>query len=481
MNDDLGPASTNPTPDDVYRRLANATPLERGAIVLELIASHPAGQLELPAHDTRYAILEGVDLSQGWNGEPIPDAPPPPWWNPNLQRVNLRGARLDGANLRHANLEGVDLRQADLRNAVLNQANLQRALLEQADLRGADLAGANLSAAQLGEVNFERAMLEEAKLEGSVLRFANLSHTLLEGANLKHADLWGAKLEAAVLIDADLESARLVEADLRGAEMTSANLRHTFLFQAQFQGADLRGANLQGARLRGTNFDAAVLRATQLQYLDFSTCSISHIHLSGARLDETRFSQKQLGGAIGEDLAHAYEEAAQGYLVLERNFLDLGDSDAASWAYRKRRRMQKRAARRAALLNWRGGDWRVASRHYAKYASDQFVEWLCDYGESIPRVLASIIVMYVSFLLIYGLTGSVMRVVETPGGTVLEPTQSLKDLTIFTLITMTSSEGPTVKLLPRSETIHYLTSLETLLGVSLTGLLGFVLGNRIRR
>lgn len=469
------------SPADVYLRLNGATSADRTALLLELLASHPDGRLELPARDGQAADLEGIDLSAHFIEPIIQASSPPRWWNPDRHAISLRGARLNGANLRHANLEGADLRQADLRNAVLRQANLRHALLEEADLQGADLAGADLQHAQLGEANLEQAMLEEANLEACVLRFANLRHAVLESANLRRADLWSARLEQAVLADADLETARLVEANLQGADLAGANLQRTLLFQAQLQGADLRGAKLQGARLRSTNFADAVLRSAQLQYLDFSNCNITQVHLSGTRLDETRFHQQQLGGAIGEELALEYEEAAQGYLALERNFLDLGDADAASWAYRKRRRMQKHAARRAAGLSWKQGRRRATGRQFAKYASDQLVEWLCDYGESIPRVLASILVVYLVFTLIYGLTGSVMRVEETAAGTLLVPTRSIKDVTIFGLISMTASEGPTVRLLPQSAAIHYLTSLQTLLGVALTGLLGFVLGNRIRR
>ena len=46
---------------------------------------------------------------------------------------------------------------------------------------------------------------------------------------------------------------------------------------------------------------------------------------------------------------------------------------------------------------------------------------------------------------------------------------------------MTTSGSPGVGLQPRDEYVYFLSGAQALLGISMTGLLGFVLGNRIRR
>src|SRR6185369_3543015 len=114
----------------------------------------------------------------------------------------------------------------------------------------------------------------------------------------------------------------------------------------------------------------------------------------------------------------------------------LGDSDAVSWAYRKKRRMQKRAAREEARVAWSRRNWRSAAAGYARYAGDQVTEWLSDYGDSVPRVLCCMLVVYLLFLLLYGLTGSVVRVELTPTGMSRVPTRSLADLAVFTMFSM---------------------------------------------
>jgi hypothetical protein len=194
-------------------------------------------------------------------------------------------------------------------------------------------------------------------------------------------------------------------------------------------------------------------------------------------MDETRMSVGQLGGALGEELAGDYAEAVQGYLALERNFGSLSDPDAASWAYRRRRRMQKREARVRARAEWALGRRAAAARALAQYAGDQVVEWVCDYGESIPRVLASILVMYLVFTVLYGVTGSVVR--ELPGGGEVTTRRPL-DLAVFSWLSMMT--GPLDShLRPRDEAALALLGVQVFLGIMLIGLLGFVIGNRVRR
>jgi hypothetical protein len=184
---------------------------------------------------------------------------------------------------------------------------------------------------------------------------------------------------------------------------------------------------------------------------------------------------------LGEDLAADYELARRGYFALEQNFDSLGDPDAARRAYLKKRRMQKWDARRRAQAAWAAGRWREATLGYLAFAGDQVAEWVCDYGESIPRVLASLLWVYLLFTIIYGVTGTVFRVSLPPEPPQRTVTRSPVDLAMFSLTSMTSPGNPPEWLLPRNEAAHLLAGTQALLSIFLTGLLGFVAGNRIRR
>ena len=464
----------------IYQDLTAATSEERTSLVLRLLEEHPEGRLQLPARDGVRAVLNEVDLSaQALQAHGARSEEVARWVSPQSRGVDLRLADLRRASLRLANLRHADLREAVLQEAVLAEADLEAALLDHADLSRADLAGVNLRGADAGGATCAGAMLEDASLQEASLRFVDFTEAILVSADLQRADLWGATLEGADLEQANLCGATLNEANLHHADLLRANLGDAVLGGANLKGANLKGANLQGASVRAADFEGAILQEARLQDVDLSHSRITHVHISGAWLEKTRFRQNQLGGAIGEELTGQYENARLGYLALERNFDAIGDPDAASWAYRKKRRMQKLEARRRGGVAVSQRKWRTAIGSYSAYARDQLVEWVCDYGESIPRVLWTIFAVWMLFAFVYGATGSILLVGESPDGVLKEITRAPLDAMVFSLLAMTTAESAT--LVPANMAVDFIRGIEALLGVALTGLLGFVVGNRIRR
>jgi hypothetical protein len=208
-------------------------------------------------------------------------------------------------------------------------------------------------------------------------------------------------------------------------------------------------------------------------------CDLTHAHFADAWLDRTRLLREQLGGAIGEELDGEYELARRGYLALERNFDEVGESDASSWAYRKKRRMQKLAARRRASVAAAERDFPAAAWAALDYVSHLLTEWVCDYGESIPRVLLSMVVLFALSALVYAATDSVVRQDEAGGGRVV--TRRADDLALYSLTAMISPGNPPENLFASNVSAQLLTGAQSFLGIFLIGLLGFVAGNRIRR
>ena len=437
---------------DTFERLDAADAAGRAAIVRELVALHPEGRLELSGQDGAGAMLNGVDLAG----------------------ADLRSAKLRNVSLRSASLAGADLKGADLRGAKLGAAKLDSAMLEEADLQNADLVAASLRGASVGGANLKGVLLEDADVREAGMRFAVLEKAFLENARLAGADLWGANLSGAVLSRADLRDVVLTESNLEGADLADADLTSTRLDKSNLRGVNLTGADLRGATLPNVNLREATLRNADLRGLDLSTCDLTAVHAADAILDRTRLRRAQIGPAIGEELAGRFDDAGRGYLALEMNFYALGDADAGSWAYRKRRRMQKLSALSMARQRRRQGHTRAALPFYAKFARFQFVEWLCDYGESAARVLLGMLAVFLLFTLVYGICGAVVR----SGGAV---TRNPLHLAVFSLSAMTTAGSLAPDLRPRNEWVSLLAGVQALLGIGLTGLLGFVIGNRIRR
>jgi len=87
-------------------------------------------------------------------------------------------------------------------------------------------------------------------------------------------------------------------------------------------------------------------------------------------------------------------------------------------------------------------------------------------------VLLGMLAVFLLFTLVYGVAGAVVR-----SGAV---TRNPLHLAVFSLSAMTTS-NLSFDLRPRGEWASLLAGLQAMLGIGLTGLLGFVIGNRIRR
>ncbi len=391
------------------------------------------------------------------------------------QQLCLAGATLAKASLRHANLSGADLAQADLTDASCGGAILDGARLEQAVFRNADLAGASLRGADAGQACFAGALLEDVSLAGARLRFVDFTDAVMDGADLSDADLWGARMGGVVAHRANFRSVKLDEVQLPGADLTGANLSGATLRRANLAGTCLHGADLRHTVLVGANLAGADLSQAILPHVVLTGCDLRHARFAGAWMERTRMRAHQLGGAIGEDKAGEHDAAIEGYIVLEQNFRTLGNAADASWAFRRRRRMGKRLHRARALTACRSGE--LAAGFYAglHWLSDISAELLCDYGESLTRILRALAVVLLGCAALYWWTGS------------LEPREAGThghfgwiDYLLFSLDSMTSVGTGEVALKPAGELGVLVSSLQTVVGTVLLGLFGFVLGVRMR-
>jgi len=326
--------------------------------------------------------------------------------------------------------------------------------------------------------------LQGAILKGARLAYANLRGACLRGSDLEGANLYYSNLQGADLRHAKLRSARLEGADLQSAALMAAGLQDASLERADLRGVGLMVANLQGARLQQANLQ-------EVDLLDAG--NLKRLYLFRAKLERTRLTSDQLGDAIGEETSRRYREAKEAYLGLKNNFETIGRYKDATWAYVKERKMEKTMnhplhAREyfgteyalGADVNWRSRKWwQFYFRHAAKWASDWLVELTCGYGESIMRVLLTLAAVYALFTLGYGLTWSVMKVATATDSVTRAFTGNPVDWAMFSLGAMTTMDP--VGLEPRNNLVQLAAGIEALLGIFLTGLLGFVAANRIRR
>nr|WP_238314086.1 pentapeptide repeat-containing protein [Methylobacterium crusticola] len=454
-------------------RGADAAPPDRTAALLDRIAASGGAPLRVEGGALDLRGLQAGRLTLEPAAGP---GPAPPWWDAGQRGLNLAGADLKAVDLEGADLSGATLKQACLAGAVGRSASFEGALIEEADFSGADLSGARFVAVAGGQAVFTEAMLEDAVFAEAGMRFSTLHRALLDGASFAGADLWGANFTGADADYTNFRGARLDEAVLSDSNLTHADFEGASLAKARLVGARLRGANLTGAKLDGADLTGADLSDTSLVRLNLSSCDLRHVRFAGAWLNGTRLRVKQLGGAVGEEVAGEYEAAQASYLALEQNLQSIGSHHEAGWAYKRRRRMGRRHAGAQARAAWRGRDGRAVLRHGYRWAADHFVEWLCDYGESLSRLFRAFALLILVYAALYGATGGLIP--EGQGGA---PTRNAVDLVSYSALNMMTANPPEIGIRPVGRVTNLLVGVQGATGIVLMGLFGFVLGNRLRR
>lgn len=410
-----------------------------------------------------------------------PGDTPPAWWDARHRGLGLSGARLDGIDLVDADLSGANLSGASLVGTLARSARFEGAILEEADFSEADCSGATFTGIVGGEARFPDAMLEDATFTGATMRFARMQRALLDGATFARADLWGADFTGADADYSRFDGARLDEANLSDVNLTFASFDGASLKKARLVGSRLRGASFTGATLDGADLSEADLSNTNLVRLNLMTCRLRHARFAGALLTGVRFRIDQLGGAVGEEAAGDYEAAQASYLAIETNMKSIGSQDEASWAYKRGRRMGRLhagAQARAAWgrRTWSPRTWRPIVQSGYRWVSDRFVEWLCDYGESLSRIARAFVILIFVFGGLFGLTGGLI-----PEGGDGSATYNPLDLLSYSALNMMTANPPEIGVKPMGRVTNLLVGIEGAAGIILMGLFGFVLGNRLRR
>ena len=379
----------------------------------------------------------------------------------------------------HAKLVGRDqpvVRQTLNRQGVLNM------LAEQGDANGLDLSYTDISWARLGSSQTPMPDLSSVIFgkygdvrsgviaEHTMFQRSNLRAARFLYANLRHARFYRTDLTGADLRFSDLSGADLVETKLTGANLFGARLQDANLLNVRLQQADLYRARLSGkTNLRRTSIGKRILQEDSIAYRSFIESAV------------VPDSQHPLEHHMRDRLLKAKEI----YESLRMHFTENGYLDDARWAYLRERRMGKMWKGQQARMAWRGKDRRRAFDLLQKCVVDWFVELLCDYGESVWRVIGWILALLfvigpISVALLGGLswTGQNSIVYSELPATWQMYLYSYFQYLLYMLDTLTTASF--AELAPNTDAVRVLSGLMSVIGIFLVGLLGFVAGNRIR-
>ncbi|WP_043527871.1 pentapeptide repeat-containing protein [Litchfieldella xinjiangensis] len=285
------------------------------------------------------------------------------------------------------------------------------------------------------------------------------------------------------------------------ARFEDCDMRYTDIERTSFKRASLNGCDLYRARLGpGTVFESADLNDSSLNLPQFDGVALPRRVIAAGDcpgLVQERaatFARYHAGLARmgrGDDpariplhLARRHLEAAAIYRSLSAHWASTGATRDAGWAYCRARRLETQAVRPDNV--WRR---RREERHQGnqegrgqaevtppglflgtlRWLAGSLAQWVADYGESPLRVLATSVVVMLGFALLYYMTG----VTGQPGDSLW---LRFSDALLFSAQAMTASLNAEVPW----RWLQWATTLEVTAGITLLGLLGFCLGNRLR-
>lgn len=395
----------------------------------------------------------------------------------------LNSGRDDTVDLWNAWREANKRPPLDLRGAALRNVELPRIDFRWCDLREVDFFDAYLQLAHFYEADLRGALLDGADLYGASFRKANLDGADLDSAIVRSVDLYEASLCDANLGEADLRKANLVRAKLCGADLRWANLAH----------ANLRWANLRDVALSASgslrDIDLYETNLSDLLSLRYEQLLGDNHQTSGPRRHFLRITNRLYESSISEETKGRFAEAMEVFAALKGYFEDAGDYEASNWAY-IREKVMKKMLRVPRLFRWLYPRWRKTPDYQFQpdlyeWLALEFSEKIANYGNSLIRPTIWLLITIGIFALVYWRGGMlttdpacayVERTLAPHPG--CAPTTSLLDALLFSLAAMSTIEIGAVQ--PFVANVGLLTSLEALVGITLTGLLGFVLGNKLR-
>ncbi|MBN1121571.1 MAG: pentapeptide repeat-containing protein [Anaerolineae bacterium] len=293
--------------------------------------------------------------------------------------------------------------------------------------------------------------------------------------------------------------------DLSGADLQFANLSNVSLHRVNLAGAALGEADLSGADLLEANLAGASLWQTRLRNVSLS--EVTDGGLRGVRLYRANFRgilSLRYDQFIGEDgrstiwgeAEGRFYEAKDVYKTLKGTFESAGDYEGANWAYVREQVMEKLMYARAMprwckpflkliYPRWRDKlmgkqeDEAQGSLEYPilNWLRMEFSDKIAHYGTSLLLPFAWMFVVLIVFAAIYWL-GGMVTYIDLHTGTLTPSTRNVWHNLIFSATSMFTIEMAALQ--PATPFVGMLETVQAFFGFGLTGLIGFVLGNKLR-
>jgi len=189
---------------------------------------------------------------------------------------------------------------------------------------------------------------------------------------------------------------------LAGVNLKFANLQDANLVEANLSQCDLERANLRGAHLYGANLENASLFKANLAGANLKNTNLSNCHILGANLSDSKLNNINLGPG--------------GKLPYELQADETNDFATAVTKYNEAEEMYRamKLTMQSQALNDEAGEMFIREmickrKQYSKFSFFRFMSKIAHistgYGESIPRIIVSLVAVILVSTILYGIEG----------------------------------------------------------------------------
>ena len=325
----------------------------------------------------------------------------------------------------------------------------------------------NFSGKQLEEINFsDNKTLKNVLFQGSVLIDCKFDRSFIDACDFSKAQIKGtgdAKY-------ASFNDSRIYKTKFREAVINICDFRYADITDSTLQGAYFKFTDFYRSAFKGiTVFQDTKIESCSLNYISFENFCITSDNLkrneSGAALvqeNETVYKEfltkwirldnvKNTMSILDSGLASKYGEAERIYRQLSALWESKGHNRDSEWAYVQGKRMERKRL------------WFESKTNKAVNKIKAFFNLLLDiilgYGVSLTRVVTT----YFMLIIIFGLIYKVMSTADIG---------KCFTLSLGYTIGVRSASSPA---------IETLSILQTGIGMLLTGFMGFIVANKVRK
>lgn len=324
----------------------------------------------------------------------------------------------------------------------LRDADLTGCLLEKLDFRGCRLEGVTFDEGTLVECNFDNCTLERVSFRKAVLRNCRFRRAAISWSDLRYCEIDRATFEEAAITFCDFYRAMLGGVVI----MRKARIADTSLYYAYFcEGVNIRRENLVSGRLLQQDYDAY-----RRFLVEWNTCG------TGERRND-RAGKSEWDPE--NSLRARWADAEEIYKNLNGLWCGRGFLRDANWAYIKGRR----AERRRMMAEWSEAPLPQKAALTRKIATNLSMDVLFGYGESLTRMIVTYTLLVLLFAYVFYGNASLPSYLHALW------------ISLKNMVGVGSEQLNGI-----SPLVDMLNVVQTTLGILLTGIFGFILGNKIR-